>query len=122
MARSTQTVEESEQSSERDRDDAVTVQNNLSQADAGQGEAGASTDSQVSRVEETVNFEVSRRRITEVRGAGSVERISVAVLIDGMYSPDEEGNAVYEPRTPEELQQARSSLPAKLLVHLLTPQ
>lgn len=104
VARSTQTVEESEQSTERDRDETVTVENNLPQAAAG-GETGDTSDSQSNRLEETVNFEISRRRVTEVRGAGNVERVSVAVLVDGTYVEDEAGEAVYQARSDEDLQQ-----------------
>src|SRR5204863_822199 len=53
--------------------------------------------------EEIVNYEISRTTKTEVIEGGRVNRISVAVLVDGSYSKDEKGEAIYKPRSKEEL-------------------
>ena len=104
VVRSTQTVDEN--SSNVDRDDApVTVANNLPQAEAGQDTSGASSTSQNSRTEETTNFEISKSITTRVREFGAVERLTVAVLVDGNRSVDEEGTLNYSPRNEEELKQ-----------------
>ena len=104
VVRSTQTVDEN--SSNVDRDDApVTVANNLPQAQAGQDTSGASSTSQNSRTEETTNFEISKSITTRVREFGAVERLTVAVLVDGNRSVDEDGTLNYAPRNEEELQQ-----------------
>ncbi|MCX8231855.1 MAG: flagellar basal-body MS-ring/collar protein FliF [Alphaproteobacteria bacterium] len=104
VVRSTQTVDEN--SSNVDRDDApVTVANNLPQAEAGQDTSGASSTSQNSRTEETTNFEISKSITTRVREHGAVERLTVAVLVDGNRSVDEDGTLNYAPRNEEELQQ-----------------
>jgi flagellar M-ring protein FliF len=104
VVRSTQTVDEN--SSNVDRDDApVTVANNLPQAEAGQDTSGASSTSQNSRTEETTNFEISKSITTRVREFGAVERLTVAVLVDGNRSVDEDGTLNYAPRNEEELKQ-----------------
>jgi flagellar M-ring protein FliF len=53
--------------------------------------------------EETNNYEISRTTKTEVTEAGRVNRISVAVLVDGSYSKNEKGDLVYKERSKEEL-------------------
>ncbi len=57
------------------------------------------------RVEEVTNFEISRTVRNTVREVGDVSRLSVGILVDGLYSFDEDGNQVYEPRSQEELNQ-----------------
>ena len=43
------------------------------------------------KTEEIVNYEISRVTKTEVTEAGRVNRISVAVLVDGIYGKNEKG-------------------------------
>ncbi len=57
------------------------------------------------RTEETTNFEISRTTRNIVRDTGEVRRLSVAVLVDGTYSENAEGESVYTPRTDAELDQ-----------------
>jgi flagellar M-ring protein FliF len=53
--------------------------------------------------EETNNYEISRITKTEVTEAGRVNRISVAVLVDGTYVKNEKGEMVYQERGKEQL-------------------
>ena len=57
------------------------------------------------RIEEVTNYEISRTVRSMVREVGDVRKLSVAVLVDGRYTLDEEGNRVYEPRAQAELEQ-----------------
>ena len=57
------------------------------------------------RTEETVNYEITKTVETHVREAGTVKRLSVAVLVDGTYTTAGDGTVTYEPRTAEELEQ-----------------
>ena len=59
---------------------------------------------QSKKSEETNNYEISRTTKTEVTEAGRVNRISVAVLVDGSYSKNEKGELVYKERAKEELE------------------
>jgi len=99
VVRSTQTREEN--SSTIGRTGAVTAANQLPEA----GQDGGEADNRdiTNQAEEIVNFEISKSVKTEVIEAGGVERLSVAVLVDGVYAPDENGDLVYEPRSQEEL-------------------
>lgn len=57
------------------------------------------------RLEEVTNFEISRTERNMVREIGEVNKLSVAVLVDGIYTKDEDDddNIIYAPRTEEEL-------------------
>lgn len=101
VARSTQTVEENAQSNDKDGQSTVSVANNL--PDANQNAGGAGSASQSNRTEETVNYEITRTVKNHIRESGTVRRISVAILVDGTYAEDEDGNRVYKERAKEEL-------------------
>jgi flagellar M-ring protein FliF len=53
--------------------------------------------------EEIVNYEISRTTKTEVIEGGRVNRISVAVVVDGLYVKNDKGELTYQPRGKEEL-------------------
>ncbi|WP_382421857.1 flagellar basal-body MS-ring/collar protein FliF [Fodinicurvata halophila] len=101
VVRSTQLVEEQMQDNEGG-EEAVTVGNNLPDADLGGGEEpGASSMS--NRTEETVNYEISRTTRTHVQEGGDIERLSVAVMVNDTQTTNAEGETVSEPRSQEEL-------------------
>jgi len=101
VVRSTQTREENSLNSEREQ--GVSAGNQLPNADqAPEGEAAGNKESSNS-TEEIVNYEVSKTTKTQVLEAGRIKRLSVAVLIDGTYAPDAQGNLAYQPRTQVEL-------------------
>ncbi len=102
VARSTQTVEEQTQNLEGDGSQTVSVANNLPDANAGQT-ANAKSLANTNRVEETTNYEISKTVRNMVRESGTIKRLSVAVLVDGTYTTDQNGNRVYTPRSQEEL-------------------
>ena len=81
----------------------VTVGNELPGADAGAAVGGIQEAREAT--EEVVNFEISSTSRTETVEVGRLQRLSVAVLVDGIYTQDENGAPVYEPRTQEQLDQ-----------------
>jgi flagellar M-ring protein FliF len=103
VVRSSQVVEENSTEREpRERD--VTVENNLPGIGAGLLD-GELPSLQSNRVEEITNFEISRTIRNTVREVGEIRRLNVAVLVDGRYVTDENGNRVYEPRSENEMNQ-----------------
>ena len=50
------------------------------------------------RNEETINYEISKSTKTLVQDAGTVKKLSVAVLVDGTYTTDANGTRTYAPR------------------------
>jgi flagellar M-ring protein FliF len=102
VVRSTQAIEESTSNREGGGDLPVSVATNL--PDASFDAAGTSgTDASENRTEETVNYEISKKIINHVRETGIINRLSVAVLVDGTYGPGDEGPNSYHPRSQEEL-------------------
>lgn len=102
VARSVQSVTETERASEAGGDGAVSVGNQLPGGAAAGGAAGQNQQDR-SRSEETTNFEISKQVINSVRETGNVRRLSVAVLVDGIYT-GEGTEAKYTPRPDEEVQ------------------
>jgi flagellar M-ring protein FliF len=100
VLRSSQTREET--SATIDNTGQVTVNNELP-GNRNQDTTTAARD-QSKKSEETNNYEISRTTKTEVTEAGRVNRISVAVLVDGSYSKNEKGEMVYQERGKEELE------------------
>lgn len=106
VVRSTQSVEENATTGDSELSSPVTVASNLpASAPGAQPKAGTKSSTASTRTEETVNFEISKTTTTHVREAGIVNRLSVAVLIDGTYSDGEEGERIYQPRSAAELAQ-----------------
>ncbi len=103
VARSIQESTEAERSSERDLRDNVTVGNNLPDAEA--GEAGVLESRSLDRSDATTNFEISKEVKNHVTETGTINRLSVAVLVDGVYNLNAEGETVYSPRNAAELAQ-----------------
>lgn len=107
VTRSTQVIEESERETQA-RNEAVTVDNNLPGLEGLDGGGAAGPASETSRIEELTNFEISKTIQNTVRESGEVQRLSVAVIVDGTYTRDEEGNRIYQPRSEEEMEQIRT--------------
>jgi flagellar M-ring protein FliF len=100
VVRSSQTREESSSTSDN-KEGQVTVNNELP---GGRNEAnGAAPKDQSKKTEEVVNYEISRVTKTEIVEAGRVNRVSVAVLVDGVYEKNDKGESVYKARPQEEL-------------------
>ncbi len=107
VPRSVQTTEEKENSTDRDPQN-VTVANNL--PDAGSKTPGAPTSQTNSeKNEEVTNYEISKVTKNHVQEGNTINRISVAVLVDGIYNVDATTKKKsYVARTPEELKQIAS--------------
>jgi len=105
VVRSTQSREETSAAAENGENDTITVGNELPGANDTQNQADAQSTENTSKTEETVNYEISRTTKTEVREAGRVKRISIAVLVDGVYAEDATGARTYSPRPQEQLDQ-----------------
>lgn len=104
VIRSTQTVEEAAISSESVNGDAVSVGQNVPGSGPDEQVADAASN-QTTRSEEVVNYEVSKTIQNHVREAGTVRRLSVAVLVDGTYEAGAEGAPSYLPRSAAEMEQ-----------------
>ena len=102
VIRSNQSIEETNQTRDTEGTQPVTVGTNLPDPNVGSGENASSSGAQ-SRIEETVNFEVSKKIINHVREVGIINRLSVAVLIDGVRGI-EDNEPTYQPRSEAEME------------------
>ncbi len=105
VVRSSQSREETSASNEG-KDNQVTVGNEIPggqrQPNANQG-GGRGDESRKS--EEILNYEISKTTKTEVIEGGRLNRVSVAVLVDGNYAKNDKGEVAYQPRSKEEIDQ-----------------
>lgn len=102
VIRSTQTRTEQNLSNDG-RDTQVSVANELPGGQRRDGAANGPRE-QGQKNEEIVNYEISRTTRTETLDSARVKRLSVAVLVDGVYTKAASGEMAYAPRPEEELQ------------------
>jgi flagellar M-ring protein FliF len=104
VVRSSQTREEV-QAAEANREGQVSVANQLpgGNAAAEQETPAGQQREQNRKTEEIVNYEISRTTRTEVIEGGRINRISVAVVVDGTYTKNDKNELVYAPRSKEEI-------------------
>ncbi len=98
VVRSTQTREET--AATADNQGQVTVANELP---GNQNAQGVPAREQSKKTEEITNYDISRTTETRVIEGGRINRISVAVLVDGAYTKNDKGETVYSERSKEEL-------------------
>jgi len=98
VVRSTQTREES--SATQADAGQVTVQNELPGNQNGTNNPGREL---TKKTDETINYDISRTTETRVIEGGRVNRVSVAVLVDGNYTKNDKGDIVYQERSKEDL-------------------
>jgi flagellar M-ring protein FliF len=103
VVRSTTTVEESSNESDREQDGAVSASAAIPDGTSSD-EEGRTSQAAAVRTEETINYEVSRTTRTQVREGGEIQRISVAVAVDGVSAVNDAGEVSWTPRSAEELE------------------
>lgn len=68
------------------------------------GKAAAAPDSAgQEKLDETINYEINKVVNKTVMPVGEIQKLSVAVLIDGIYNKNEKGVEVYQPRAKKDL-------------------
>ncbi len=102
VVRSTQSVEESAANAEASAR-GVSVSSNLPDAQATDANANGQTGNRSNRTEETVNFEISKTTRQHVREIGEIKRLSVAILVDGTYTINEDEKREYKARGKAEI-------------------
>ena len=99
VLRSSTTIEENSHTDEREP--IVSVEQNLPDAET---KNANQVTQKANRTEETVNYEISKQVISQVRKNGIIKRLSVAVIVDGTYQVKPDGKREYIPRTEKELE------------------
>ncbi len=103
VARSVQSVSENERENESNKNQNVSVANNLPNANASDV-AGNTLQRDANRAEETTNYEISKEVVNSVKETGTVKRLSVAVLVDGIYAEGKDGAQQYSERSAKEIE------------------
>jgi flagellar M-ring protein FliF len=102
VVRSTRTIDENA-SSQESENRTVTVQTNI--PDGGQdGQGGPKASTRETKIDESVNFEISKKITNFAREIGTIKRLSVAVLIDGDMVENANGDMEYKPRTTTQME------------------
>lgn len=107
VVRSTQSRAETSAAT-KGKNNAVSVGNELPSANDASANNENKSRENANRTEEVVNYEISRTTKTEVIEAGRIKRLSVAVLVDGIYNQGADGKLAYQPRPQEQLDQIAS--------------
>lgn len=105
VVRSTNSVEETGNSQEKQAGNNVSVANNTPNPPGQESVGAGGSTSSNGRTEETVNYEISKTVRTEVKAGGDLKRITAAVLVDGIYETAADGTKTYKPRAADELAQ-----------------
>ena len=102
VVRSSQTVEQN--SSEQGARTAAAVSVGTQLPGAAQPvQTDTGPNSASTRNEETINYEISKSTKTLVQDAGTVKKLSVAVVVDGTYTSDANGARTYAPRSEADM-------------------
>ncbi|WP_339640528.1 flagellar basal-body MS-ring/collar protein FliF [Jannaschia helgolandensis] len=78
----------------------VTVASNLPEGDAADGGGSESSNAET---RERVNYDFSATQRQIERAPGAIDRLTVAVMVDGLREPAADGTIAWAPRTGEEL-------------------
>ena len=104
VVRSSQTREETAATNDG-QNNQVTVGNEIPGGGQRPNSAAGGHGDESRKTEEVVNYEISKTTKTEVIEGGRLNRVSVAVLVDGNYVKNDKGEVTYQPRSKEEIDQ-----------------
>jgi len=75
----------------------------------GDGFTGTKTTQDSSRASKTTNYEINKQEENIIASVGELQRLSVAVIVDGTWQTNEEtGESVYVPRSEEEIERIKT--------------
>lgn len=105
VVRSTSSQQSNSSDSQGGQGGVVGVEEQLPEGQGAQT-AGQGPSSTSDETGETTNYEISNTVTTTVREPGTIQRLSVAVAVDGVVTPPAggEGEATYAPRSEEDMQ------------------
>jgi flagellar M-ring protein FliF len=102
VPRSVQTVEQKENNYTKDDVGDISSANNL--PDSGASSLNTKSNSSTQRTDETTNFEISKTVKNHISETGTIKRLSIAVLVDGLYEYNKDLDKYeYKKRSDEEL-------------------
>lgn len=103
VVRSVQSISDKERTPMGAQDSDVSVANNIPGGAGNEGENDKNV-ATIERSDETTNYEISKTVRNQISETGTVNKMSIAVLVDGTYTRNPETHKmIYNPRPPEEL-------------------
>jgi flagellar M-ring protein FliF len=108
VVRSTQTKTVANTSTDPSQNGQVSASTQLPGATTASQTTSGAASQQGSTDEETTNYEISSTSETAMTDPGSIKRLSVAVVVDGTYTTDAQGNSTYAPRPQATLDQIKA--------------
>jgi len=101
-------VVRSEQRSEETQKGQANMESGVPEANfRGEGFGGSLSQQDSSRETRTTNYEIDKEEQNIISPVGELQRLSVAVIIDGIYETSEEGEVTFVPRKEAELERIR---------------
>ena len=98
----------SEERSEESRQGSANLDSGVPETNfRGDGMGGTQSNSASNRETRKSNFEINKEEHSIIAQLGSVSRLSVAVIVDGIYEKNQTGETVYASRPEEELRKIR---------------
>ena len=73
----------------------------------GDGPSGTMSDQNATSENRTTNYEINKEEESIITSVGAVDRLTVAVIVDGIYEKNAEGESVFKARSDEELRRIR---------------
>ncbi len=73
----------------------------------GEGPSGTASDQNATSENRTTNYEINKEEESVVASVGAVDRLTIAVIVDGIYEKNAEGESVFKARSDEELRRIR---------------
>lgn len=102
-------VVRSERRSEESRQGSANLDSGVPETNfRGDGLGGTQSATRSSRETRDTNYEINREEQNIVAQMGAVSRLSVAVLVDGAYQKNENGQNVFTPRSEDDLKRIRA--------------
>ncbi len=102
------TVVRSEQRSESSTQGRAAIEGGVPDPNfRGDGPNGTTSDQNSNSETRTTNYEINKEEQNIVSNVGEINRLSVAVIVDGTYTTDENGKQVFVARDPEEIKRIR---------------
>ena len=100
VARSSQIIEDRETNSSSSSEIDLSVTNNIP---GGSPDESSDSGTLSEKIDETTNYEISKTIKNHIYANGVLKKLSVAVVVDGHYKKDSEGQNVYIARSEEEI-------------------
>jgi flagellar M-ring protein FliF len=82
VERSVRTTKDSQKSQQTENNGATTVQQNIPQGTAGNNKGGPTQNDEQEKKEETTNYEINSKTVSTVRNSYTVDKLSVAVVVN----------------------------------------